>query len=788
MSAKFKFYLIRSLSIFFVVFGISALILPFYVLIYQLFDQEINSQINTKFNYYISYIYNYTGISIILFSIYILWGIRLFYNNYIKLYFLQIISFALLFLLVSVIISMLNDSYHYNGMLGNVIASIFRNLNIQDSVILLYSILLMIPLLIASIGVEYILLLRNVFRSIKLDYIKNRILPLNLLNKKLIDAVTRQYNVVLFNNSNKNIINKDSVLSSVNNDFPELKQKNKESQCSNFKKELSTEDAININLPKIETNIISNPSCKEASNNSCKVNSNIEMRSVIQSGHDEGAVDVIPSIDLLQDKVQNDSTVDLRSIDHNRALLAQVLQDFKIRGEIINVNPGPVVTLFELAPEAGTKSSRIIGLSDDIARSMSAVSARISVISGRNAIGIEIPNKKRSSVFLREIMETDEYNNINIALPLALGKLIDGTPIIADLAKMPHLLIAGTTGSGKSVAINSMILSLIYRLPPNKCKFIMIDPKMLELSIYNDIPHLLTPVVVDPKKAVNTLKWVVQEMENRYKLMSHLNVRGLSGYNQKIKSCIKENKMITRKVQMGFDKESGERLYKTEDVEMQELPLMVVIVDEMADLMLVAGKDIEIYIQRLAQMARAAGIHIIMATQRPSVDVITGVIKANFPTRIAFSVSSKIDSRTILGEQGAEQLLGMGDMLYMSSGGKITRIHGPFVSDSEVENIVNDLKMKAAPRYIPEIENFGNNEEGNNNMINVNEVEGATDDIYAQAINIVLRDKKTSISYIQRQLRIGYNRAADLIERMEREFIISEPNHQGRREILKHDD
>ncbi|MCV3769580.1 MAG: DNA translocase FtsK, partial [Wolbachia pipientis] len=464
----------------------------------------------------------------------------------------------------------------------------------------------------------------------------------------------------------------------------------------------------------------------------------------------------------------------------NLSLLKQVLNDFGVQGKIINVCHGPVVTLYKLEPQAGTKSAKIISLADDIARSMSAISARISIIRGQNAIGIELPNKEREIVMLRDLLESPDYQNTNLNLPIALGKEINGRPVIVDLAKMPHLLIAGTTGSGKSVAINTMILSLVYRLSPNKCKMIMIDPKMLELSIYNQIPYLITPVVTEPKKALITLQWTVKEMENRYRIMSYLNVRNIISYNQRIKEAISNKTELRHTVQIGFDSIKGKPLFEKIPIKMETLPYIVVVVDEIADLMLVADKDIERSIQRLAQMARAAGIHIIMATQRPSVDIITGVIKANFPTRISFAVTSKIDSRTILGEQGAEQLLGMGDMLYMASGGKIIRVHGPFVSDNEVQNIVHHLKAQGKPNYIEEII-----KENDNSFISLNnEADNKENNLYKQAITIIQRDKKVSTSYIQRQLKIGYNRAANLIERMEKEGIISAPNYLGKREIL----
>lgn len=466
-----------------------------------------------------------------------------------------------------------------------------------------------------------------------------------------------------------------------------------------------------------------------------------------------------------------------KSLEQNAKMLKKVLEDFGIKGEILKVRPGPVVTLYELEPAAGTKSSRVIGLADDIARSMSAVSARISVIPGRNVLGIELPNVHRETVYLRELMEREEYRDERIKLPIALGKDIGGEPVMADLARMPHVLIAGTTGSGKSVAVNAMILSYLYRLSPEECRFIMIDPKMLELSVYEGIPHLLAPVVTEPKKAIVALKWAVREMEDRYRLMSNLGVRNIGGYNKRIEEAVEKGQTLERTVQTGFNSETGEPIFETQPLKMEKLPFIVVIVDEMADLMLTAGKEIEGFIQRLAQMARAAGIHMVMATQRPSVDVITGVIKANFPTRISFQVTSRIDSRTILGEMGAEQLLGMGDMLYMAGGGRITRVHGPFVDDKEVDKVVNHLKAQGKPNYVEDITRDDEEED----MLGE---EGGGDDLYKQAVAIVRRDKKASTSYIQRQLKIGYNRAANLIEQMEQEGVVSQANHAGKREVL----
>ncbi|UIP91577.1 DNA translocase FtsK [Wolbachia pipientis] len=489
-----------------------------------------------------------------------------------------------------------------------------------------------------------------------------------------------------------------------------------------------------------------------------------------------------PSIHLLSKVEESVQRKQLNALESNKnlSLLEQVLSDFGVQGKIISVCYGPVVTLYKLEPQAGTKSARVIGLADDIARSMSALSARISIIRGQNAMGIELPNKEREIVMLRDLLESPEYQNANLNLPIALGKEISGKPVIADLTKMPHLLVAGTTGSGKSVAINTMILSLVYRLSPDECKMIMIDPKMLELSIYDAIPHLITPVVTEPKKAVIALKWIVKEMENRYRMMSYLNVRNVINYNQKITEAMNSGIELERVVQIGFNSTTGKPLFEKIPLKMETFPYIVVIVDEMADLMLVAGKDIECSIQRLAQMARAAGIHIIMATQRPSVDVITGVIKANFPTRISFAVTSKIDSRTILGEQGAEQLLGMGDMLYMASGGKIIRVHGPFVSDDEVQNIVDHLKTQGEPNYMEEI----TQEDENSFAESEGETEDEENDLYKQAVAIIQRDQKVSTSYIQRQLRIGYNRAANIVERMEKEGIVSAPSYSGKREIL----
>ncbi|WP_210093820.1 DNA translocase FtsK [Ruegeria sp. HKCCSP346] len=476
------------------------------------------------------------------------------------------------------------------------------------------------------------------------------------------------------------------------------------------------------------------------------------------------------------------------ALEENARMLENVLDDYGVKGEIVSVRPGPVVTMYELEPAPGLKASRVIGLADDIARSMSALSARVSTLPGRSVIGIELPNENREMVVLREILASRDFGDGNQALPLALGKDIGGESVVANLAKMPHLLIAGTTGSGKSVAINTMILSLLYKLTPDECRLIMIDPKMLELSVYDGIPHLLSPVVTDPKKAVVALKWVVGEMEDRYRKMSKMGVRNIAGYNGRVKDALAKGEMFSRTVQTGFDDETGEPTFETEEFAPEAMPYIVVIVDEMADLMMVAGKEIEACIQRLAQMARASGIHLIMATQRPSVDVITGTIKANFPTRISFQVTSKVDSRTILGEMGAEQLLGQGDMLYMAGGAKITRCHGPFVSDEEVEEVVNHLKQFGPPDYIGGVVD-GPAEEKADNIdavlgLNTGGNTNGEDALYDQAVAIVIKDRKCSTSYIQRKLAIGYNKAARLVEQMEDEGVVSSANHVGKREIL----
>lgn len=488
----------------------------------------------------------------------------------------------------------------------------------------------------------------------------------------------------------------------------------------------------------------------------------------------------LPPVDLLdvvqQTKYKGPSDKEMSAMGE---LLHSVLEEFGIRGEIAQIKPGPVVTMYELKPAPGIKTSRVISLADDIARSMSALSARIAVIPGQNAIGIELPNTVRATVFMRDMLLSKTYANTKCALPIILGKNIGGEPVVVDLTRMPHLLVAGTTGSGKSVSVNAMILSLLFKFSPEQCRFIMVDPKMLELSIYDDIPHLLTPVVTDPKKAVIALKWAVKEMENRYQAMSKLGVRNIDGYNEKVRAAKKSGEILSRRVQTGFDQDTGKPVFETQNFNFEHLPYIVVIVDEMADLMLVAGKEIESAVQRLAQMARAAGIHLIMATQRPSVDVITGTIKANFPTRISFMVTSKIDSRTILGEQGAEQLLGQGDMLYMAGGGRTQRVHGPFMKDAEVESIVSFLKGQGEPAYIDHV-----TQDTYDDMPDESDQSKKVDPVYEQAVNLIRQEGKISTSFIQRHLSIGYNRAARIVDQMQAEGIVSAPSHTGKREIL----
>jgi len=484
-----------------------------------------------------------------------------------------------------------------------------------------------------------------------------------------------------------------------------------------------------------------------------------------------------PSLDILRrpPPAKQGAEINHAVMRGNARLLEDVLADFGVKGEIKDIRPGPVVTLYELVPARGTKSARVIALSDDIARSMSAASARIAVVPGRNAIGIELPNARREAVFLRELLEAEPFTASEAHLPITLGKSIAGEPIVVDLARMPHLLIAGTTGSGKSVGVNALILSLLYRHSPETCRFLMIDPKMLELSAYNGIPHLLTPVVTDPHQASAALEWVVREMEERYRRMSKLGVRNIEMFNSRVRTAAERGEKLARRVQTGFHPETGKPMFESEPLDYTPMPFIVVVVDEFADLMVVAGKEIEGAVQRLAQMARAAGIHLIMATQRPSVDVITGTIKANFPTRISFKVASKIDSRTILNEQGAEQLLGAGDMLFAS--GSIMRVHGPFVSDEEVEQVANHLRAQGEPAYVDVILDHAPDEDEA-------DPEDEADELFDRAVALVVREQRASTSFLQRRLAIGYNRAADLMDRMEREGLVGPANNVGKREIL----
>jgi S-DNA-T family DNA segregation ATPase FtsK/SpoIIIE len=468
------------------------------------------------------------------------------------------------------------------------------------------------------------------------------------------------------------------------------------------------------------------------------------------------------------------------ALQANARLLETVLADYGVEGRIVEIRPGPIVTLYELEPKPGIRSARVIGLADDVARSLSVTAVRIATVPGRNVIGIEMPNAKRETVYLSELLASEDWARQQGRLALALGKDIGGGPVIADLARMPHLLVAGTTGSGKSVAINAMILSLLYRLSPDQCRLILIDPKMLELSVYEGIPHLMAPVVTEPPKAVVALKWTVREMERRYRAMSQLGVRNIGGYNDRVAEARAKGEVVTRRVQTGFDSETGKPVFEDQPLALEKLPFIVVVIDEMADLMMVAGKEIEAAVQRLAQMARAAGIHVVAATQRPSVDVITGTIKANFPTRISFQVISKFDSRTILGEQGAEQLLGQGDMLYMAAGGRILRVHGPFVTDREVEEIVAFLREQGEPSYVEEVTEIPDDAEAPLPLIGGDGEKG----LYDQAVDLISREGKASTSFIQRHLQIGYNRAARLMEQMEKEGLVGPANHVGKREVL----
>ena len=548
-------------------------------------------------------------------------------------------------------------------------------------------------------------------------------------------------------------------------------------QDHNFKLDKKTNSPVEEKIePKIDFESIKNESVSKYISPE-KVSTDIVQKKMAFS---EDINYTPPIIDILSTPpTVSTSLVSKEEMDTNAIRLQEILADFKIEGKIINVSPGPVVTMYELQPAPGTKASKIIGLSDDIARNMSAVSARVAVIPGKNVIGIEMPNKTQEAVFLSELFKKEKFISSQANLLLALGKDIAGNAYFADLATMPHLLIAGTTGSGKSVGINVMILSILFRLSPEECKFILIDPKMLELSVYEGVPHLITPVVTNPKKAITALKWVVKEMEGRYQKMSLLGVRNIESYNQRIKEAIKNNETISRKIPAGLNPDTGQPKYENINIDLHKMPFIVVVVDEMADLMMVAGKEIEHTIQRLSQMARAAGIHLIMATQRPSVDVITGTIKANFPTRISFQVSSKFDSRTILGAEGSERLLGKGDMLLMMGGGRTTRIHGPFVSDKEVEEIVASLKKQGLPEFIEDI-----TKEEDENEISLDGDDSNKDELFQQCLDIISREGKASTSLLQRKLQIGYNRAARIMDQLEDNGFISPANHVGKREVF----
>ena len=548
-------------------------------------------------------------------------------------------------------------------------------------------------------------------------------------------------------------------------------------QDHNFKLDKKTNSPVEEKIePKIDFESIKNESVSKYISPE-KVSTDIVQKKMAFS---EDINYTPPIIDILSTPpTVSTSLVSKEEMDTNAIRLQEILADFKIEGKIINVSPGPVVTMYELQPAPGTKASKIIGLSDDIARNMSAVSARVAVIPGKNVIGIEMPNKTQEAVFLSELFKKEKFISSQANLLLALGKDIAGNAYFADLATMPHLLIAGTTGSGKSVGINVMILSILFRLSPEECKFILIDPKMLELSVYEGVPHLITPVVTNPKKAITALKWVVKEMEGRYQKMSLLGVRNIESYNQRIKEAIKNNETISRKIPAGLNPDTGQPKYENINIDLHKMPFIVVVVDEMADLMMVAGKEIEHTIQRLSQMARAAGIHLIMATQRPSVDVITGTIKANFPTRISFQVSSKFDSRTILGAEGSERLLGKGDMLLMMGGGRTTRIHGPFVSDKEVEEIVASLKKQGLPEFIEDI-----TKEEDENEISLDGIDSNKDELFQQCLDIIAKEGKASTSLLQRKLQIGYNRAARIMDQLEDSGFISPANHVGKREVF----
>lgn len=673
------------------------------------------------------------------------------------------------------------------GLLGNFLSNyIFFNVP-QYAMVILFSLILMISL-------SYLIDIRKNWWLVK--FAKTYRLIKNIIKFILhgIAFLFRLFTTKSFRMSLIRFFTKDKG-EYVFIDDEEDKEEDKEEE--NIEKQVNEDedDFENIRKNKKDKTLFSLFGKKKELENDFDKNENLEELNSFDKELDKPKLNIrkyakykLPTLSLLSKNKNNKISITKEELLEQSQKLINVLKDFGVKGEMLNVRAGPIITLHEFEPSAGTKSSRVIGLSDDIARSMSATSARISVIPGKNAMGIELPNKERETIYIRDLLESNEYKNSKAQLPMIIGSDIGGDAVVYDLAKMPHLLVAGTTGSGKSVAINTMITSLLYKMTPDQCKFIMIDPKMLELSVYEGIPHLLTPVVTEPTKAITALRWVCREMEDRYRIMASLGVRNIAGYNEKLNNAIKNNTKLTRRVQTGFDIETDEPIYEEKEIEEKEMPYIVVIVDEMADLMITAGKEIEASIQRIAQKARAAGIHIIMATQRPSVDVITGVIKANFPTRMSFQVVSKIDSRTILGEQGAEQLLGMGDMLFMAGGGKIIRAHGPFVSDDEVEKIVNFIKSQGfEPNYVNEVLKSDEyiDDNADNDSFDDDSYGGDKDKaLFQQALAIIKRDKKCSISYIQRQLRIGYNKAANIIEEMERKGILSSPGNTGKREIL----
>ena len=538
-------------------------------------------------------------------------------------------------------------------------------------------------------------------------------------------------------------------------------------------------------LPKLRKKPISVKNQKDNDISKKTTNRNNSVQQNLQLSSENGFV--LPPVTLLKNVTEDIKPPSKETLDANAKVLEGVLSDYSINGNIDTVRYGPVVTRYDLQPAPGLRSQRVVSLADDIARSMTVEAVRVAMVSGQNVIGIELPNKIRETVLLRNILEHEEFQNSRFNLPVCLGKNIAGYPVVVDLAKMPHLLVAGTTGSGKSVGINAMILSLLYKHTPETCRLIMIDPKMLELSVYDGIPHLLTPVVTDPNKAIVALKWAVREMETRYMSMSKLGVRNIDSYNTRLIEARKKGEVLTKSIQVGFDPDTGQAIFEDQHIDLTPLPFIVVVIDEVADLMLVAGKEIESAVQRLAQMARAAGIHVVMATQRPSVDVITGTIKANFPTRISFQVTSKIDSRTILGEQGGEQLLGRGDMLYMAGGGKLTRVHGPFVEDGEVEKVTKFLSDQSIPDYDETITEEPESSYNESVYGLANKNNNQNDELYDQAVALIARERKASTSFIQRYFKIGYNRAATIIEKMEENNVISKPGRAGKREVLIED-